>query len=228
MAIQKQTLFVNARIVGRPAGLYAVLVNNGRIESITLGEGQSTEVAPGAEVIDCGRSDGSSLWISPVSLKRELKIELRVVLTQQGMIDWHTHQKLNAVAQHRLHLEKAETAQQALDMVSEALLNPKYSSDPSSNFVGVNMRNGTWPDPEKMCRESLDAISKDRPVFLIFNGYHSMCVNTAGLARCELRVDDYDSGVLLEKEAFDVSNILSKLGEDVLDQWIFEEADHAA
>jgi hypothetical protein len=32
----------------------------------------------------------------------------------------------------------------------------------------------------------------------------------------------------LEKEAFDVSGILSNLGEDVLDQWIFEEAKYAA
>jgi predicted amidohydrolase YtcJ len=144
------------------------------------------------------------------------------------MIDWHTHQKLNAVAQHRLHLESAQSAQQALDMVTAALSDPKYSSAVERNFVGVNLRNGTWPDPEKMCKASLDAISPERPVFLLWNGYHSMCVNTAGLKAVGKNPDEYPDGVLLEKEAFDVSGILSNLGEDVLDQWIFEEAKYAA
>ena len=144
------------------------------------------------------------------------------------MIDWHTHQKLNAVAQHRLHLESAQSAQQALDMVSTALKSPKYSSEPESNFVGVNMRNGTWPDSEKMCRTSLDAISPDRPVFLIFNGYHSVCANTAGLKAAGLEVETYGDGILLEKEAFELSNYLSDLGDETLDRWIFEEAKYAA
>jgi predicted amidohydrolase YtcJ len=144
------------------------------------------------------------------------------------MIDWHTHQKLNAVASHRLHMESAKSAQEALDMVASALQDPRYDSSTELNFVGINMRNGDWPDTERMVRQSLDEISPDRPVFLMFNGYHSMVINSAGMARFGLSVDKYPDGILVEKDAFDISHDLSNVGEDVLDQWIFDEAKYAA
>ena len=144
------------------------------------------------------------------------------------MIDWHTHQKLNAVASHRLHLESATSARMALDMVSQALVDPKYDPSKELNLVGVNMRNGFWPDAELMCRKELDKLSTTRPIYLIWNGYHSMCVNTIGLERAGVKVEDYDDGILVEQDAFRISHDLSNVGEDVLDQWIFDEAKYAA
>ena len=144
------------------------------------------------------------------------------------MIDWHTHQKLNAVASHRLHLESARSAQEALDMVSAALTEATYDPAVEPNFVGINMRNGDWPDANKMARSSLDEIAPDRPVFLLFNGYHSMVINTAGMEAFGLSLEQYPDGILLEKEAFDICDDLSNVGEDVLDQWILDEAKYAA
>ena len=144
------------------------------------------------------------------------------------MIDWHTHQKLNAVASHRLHLESARSAQEALDMVSAALTEAKYDPAVERNFVGINMRNGDWPDADKMVRSSLDEIAPDRPVFLLFNGYHSMVINTAGMEAFGLSLEQYPDGILVEKEAFDICDDLSNVGEDVLDQWILDEAKYAA
>jgi hypothetical protein len=67
MAIQKQTLLINARLVGRPSPLYAVLVTDGRIDKITVGEGPPKDLWGGVEVVDCRQADGSSLFVSPVS-----------------------------------------------------------------------------------------------------------------------------------------------------------------
>lgn len=144
------------------------------------------------------------------------------------MIDWHTHQKLNAVAEHRLPLQSAKSAQQALDMVAAALKDPKYDPNVELNFVGINMRNGDWPDREKMCRASLDAISPDRPVFLMYNGYHSMAINTAGMQAMGVDLKQFPDGCLVEMDAFKISHDLNTVGEDVLDQWVFEEAKYAA
>ena len=66
MAIQKQTLFINARLVGR-SGIFAVLVTDGRIETIVEREGRPKELWGGIELVDCRQADGSSLFISPVS-----------------------------------------------------------------------------------------------------------------------------------------------------------------
>ena len=144
------------------------------------------------------------------------------------MIDWHTHQGLNAVAEHRLHMESARSAKEALEMVAEALEDPRYDPKIELNFVGINMRNAEWTDAHLMTRQSLDKISADRPIFLLFNGYHSMCINTAGMKRTGTSIEQFPDGLLYEKDAFKISHDLSNLGDEVLDKWIAEEAQYAA
>lgn len=73
MAIQKQTLLINARLVGR-AGIFAVLVTDGRIAKIVEGSGPPNELWGGVEVVDCKQADGSSLFISPVSRRGGLGV----------------------------------------------------------------------------------------------------------------------------------------------------------
>ena len=146
----------------------------------------------------------------------------------KGLIDWHTHQRLNAVASHRLDLKTAQSAAEALEMVARALVNPRYDPLIEINLVGVNIRHATWPDVNGLNRRALDEISPDRPVFLMYNGYHSMCVNTVGLAKVGLNVNGYDDGMLYEQESFRVMTDLSNVGEDTLDMWIKQEAIYAA
>jgi hypothetical protein len=144
------------------------------------------------------------------------------------LIDWHTHQKLNAVASHRLDLQSAKSATEALAMVKEALIDPRYDPAEEPNFVALNLRNATWSDSDRLDRHLLDELSLDRPIFLMFNGYHSMCCNTAGLKRFGIKVEDYPDGMLYEKDAFNISHDLSTVSEAVLDQWIDQEAKRAA
>jgi predicted amidohydrolase YtcJ len=135
------------------------------------------------------------------------------------LIDWHVHSKLNALASHRIDLKTAQTAHEALDMVAAALKNPKNDH---FELVGVNMRNGVWPDGEAMCRTNLDKLSSKRPIYLFWNGYHSICSNSIGLERVGHKAEG--NGILVEQEAFEATRKLSAVTDDVLDDWIIEEA----
>jgi predicted amidohydrolase YtcJ len=139
------------------------------------------------------------------------------------LIDWHVHSKLNALATHRIDLKTAQTAREALHMVAEALTNPKYDQ---FELVGVNMRNGVWPDGEAMCRTNLDKLSSKRPIYLFWNGYHSICSNSIGLERVGHKAEG--EGILVEQEAFEATRKLSAVTDDVLDDWIIEEAKTAS
>jgi predicted amidohydrolase YtcJ len=139
------------------------------------------------------------------------------------LIDWHVHSKLTALYTHRLDLKTAKTAQEALDAVTKALLNPRYDR---FELVGVNMRNGVWPDGELMCRESLDKLNSTRPIYLFWNGYHSICCNSIGLERVGHEAEG--AGILVEQEAFEATRKLSAVEENVLDDWIIEEAKTAS
>jgi hypothetical protein len=66
MAIQNDTLLINAHLVGLPQRLYAVLITNGKIRSISPGSGLPEGEWSRAQVVDCKQADGSSLWVSPV------------------------------------------------------------------------------------------------------------------------------------------------------------------
>lgn len=68
MAIQRQTLLINAKLVGQRPSLQAVLVTDGQIEKIVEGDGPPDEQWGGVEVVDCRQADETSLFVSPVSL----------------------------------------------------------------------------------------------------------------------------------------------------------------
>jgi len=139
------------------------------------------------------------------------------------LIDWHVHSKLNALAIHRIDLKTAQTAHEALDMVAQALKDPKYDQ---FELVGVNMRNGVWPDGEAMCRNSLDRLSSTRPIYLFWNGYHSICSNSLGLER--VGHEPEGDGILVEQEAFEATRKLSAVTDEVLDDWIIQEVKTAS
>lgn len=133
---------------------------------------------------------------------------------------------MNALTSHRLDLQSCRSAADVLARVTKALLEPRFDERVERNLVGVNMRTANWPDTSDLNRESLDCISS-RPIFLIYNGYHSMCLNSAAL-----RISGYEPeghlGQLLEQEAFDVTKVLSNVSDEVLDRWVEEEATAAA
>ena len=108
-------------------------------------------------------------------------------------------------------------------MVAQALKDPKYDQ---FELVGVNMRNGVWPDGEAMCRNSLDRLSSTRPIYLFWNGYHSICSNSLGLER--VGHEPEGDGILVEQEAFEATRKLSAVTDEVLDDWIIQEVKTAS
>lgn len=145
----------------------------------------------------------------------------------QSLIDWHTHTKLNALHNHRLNLQTAKTAQEVLDRVAAAIQDPKYEPKYDANFCGINLRNAEWPDPEKLTRLSLDNISTERPIFLFFNGYHSICANSLGLKLGGYEPEGHN-GYLYEGDAFELSRVIGNVDAEAIDKWIMEEAKYAA
>ncbi|WVW78649.1 hypothetical protein I302_100609 [Kwoniella bestiolae CBS 10118] len=203
------TVIRHAPLVGYPEGnLYAVKIIDGVIDSIDE-EVDGKEVngydASSAEVVDL---DGNQ-WLSP------------------SMIDWHVHTKLAALHSNRLNLQSCTSASQILETVKSALLDPKYDPSLEKNMVGINMRNSNWPDEHLLSLQRLDEISPDRPLFLLYNGYHSMWCNSLALV-----AGGYDpqkhSGHLVEQEAFDMFPKLTTAGDEVVDGWILQEGKKAA
>ncbi|WVQ84784.1 hypothetical protein IAT38_006941 [Cryptococcus sp. DSM 104549] len=199
----KTTLFRNAALVGYAEGTtYSVVLKNGKVAAIQETGVESAETAD--EIVDL-----KGEWLSP------------------SMIDWHTHTKLNAFHSHRLDLQTAKSATEVLDRVAAALQDPRYDPEVDANFCGINMRNSDWPDQDKLTRESLDALSAERPVYLFFNGYHSICANSVGLERGGYQPKGHD-GYLYEQEAFAMSRVLGRVDQDVVDKWVMDEAKYAA
>jgi predicted amidohydrolase YtcJ len=95
-------------------------------------------------------------------------------------------------------------------------------------LTGVNMRNGNWTDGHLMVRESLDKLTTTRPVYLFFNGYHSMICNTNGLERVGWTKERCPDGHLKEQDAFAAWGKLSKVEDHVMDKWIIDFAKNAA
>ncbi|GMK56144.1 hypothetical protein CspeluHIS016_0212000 [Cutaneotrichosporon spelunceum] len=194
------TLFTNAKLVGRPAGNYNVLIQDGVVKSITEDDMSLPE---GIETIDL-----KGQWLSP------------------SLIDWHTHFTMNAIASRRLNFYTALSAKEVLEAVRKAINDPAY--DEGGRLVGVNVRVGEWTDLPDLNREALDAISH-KPIVLILNGYHSGVLNTAALAINGLTPEQYPTGVLEEEPAFAMWGKLQETAPtDVVDRWVADEAARAA
>ncbi|OXB38156.1 hypothetical protein LQV05_001242 [Cryptococcus neoformans] len=204
--MSKTTLLRNASLVGYSDNTtYSVLIKDGKVVAIRETDAGDIEVAD--ETIDVKELDSN--WVSP------------------SLIDWHTHTKLNALHNHRLDLQTAKTAQEVLDRVAAAIQDPKYEPKYDANFCGINLRNAEWPDPEKLTRLSLDNISTERPIFLFFNGYHSICANSLGLKLGGYEPEGHN-GYLYEGDAFELSRVIGNVDVEAIDKWIMEEAKYAA
>lgn len=59
-----RTLFLNAQLVGRPAGRYSVLVQGGVI--VSMSRGAILDIEDDMEIVDL-ELEGKQLWLSPVS-----------------------------------------------------------------------------------------------------------------------------------------------------------------
>ncbi|WVW84345.1 hypothetical protein I302_106379 [Kwoniella bestiolae CBS 10118] len=191
----------NVRLIGsKGAGLCNVLVQDGQVKWI----GGVDEIR--GLPVDVEKVDLEGRWLGP------------------SMIDWHVHSKLAAHYNHRVHLETVKSVEEVFARMREALTDPRYDRE---DLIGVDMRNGDWPDNDLMNRVNLDErVSSTRPIFLFYNGYHSVVCNSVGLEKYGEKAEG--SGILLEHDAWPLTHQLGKVGDEVMDGWVQTWAENAA
>jgi predicted amidohydrolase YtcJ len=107
-------------------------------------------------------------------------------------------------------------------------------------LVGQHMRMSDWPDLPSLTRSTLDALTTSYPdlhgslsIVLIFNGFHSLVTNSAGLRRFGFGFDEEvelglaDSGEgnghdghLQETEAFAALGVMNNVDEEEVDEMV--------
>jgi predicted amidohydrolase YtcJ len=109
-----------------------------------------------------------------------------------GFTDSHTHFPTWAVAQHEVKLDGCASLDEALERIRTA-------DAPGEWLRGYGWRSGDWPGGRDPTKEDLDAITGGRPAALIAKDYHSLWLNTAGLARADGDLDVH--GGVVERDA---------------------------
>lgn len=212
------TLFKNARLVDKE-GTFDVLISQGTIVSIRLSTPSpqpTASISASTETIDLG----SKYFIAP------------------SLVDHHVHFSAWTLNKSRLDLSTAKSAKQAVQLVKERL-EQEEGQDEKEPFVardfrvgespitvlvprvnalmsGTRVAIGEWPDIEDMTKETLDAISSERPIALISGDLHSIWLNTPGLLFVGAEPTK-ETGVLFEKTAFNALNKVNDIPAGKLD-----------
>jgi predicted amidohydrolase YtcJ len=96
-----------------------------------------------------------------------------------GFVDSHVHFPTWAVAQRQVRLEGTQSLDDVLARVGAAL--PEARS--GGWLRGLGWRDEEWQPHALPTKEALDAVTGDVPTALIARDYHSLWLNSAGLAR---------------------------------------------
>ena len=126
-----------------------------------------------------------------------------------GFTDSHVHFPTWSIAQRQVRLEGTATIEEALERVRTAV--PDVQS--GRWLRGLGWRSGDWSPASEPTREQLDAVTGDVPTALMARDYHSLWLNSAGLARADgdlavaggvVEVDERGepTGVLREESAW--------------------------
>jgi predicted amidohydrolase YtcJ len=95
-----------------------------------------------------------------------------------GFSDAHVHFPSWALAQREVRLEGAASLEEALARVETAVA----AAEPGRWLRGRGWRSGDWSPEVEPTRQGLDAVTGDTPTALTARDYHSLWINTAGLA----------------------------------------------
>ncbi|HEU5066115.1 MAG TPA: amidohydrolase [Gaiellaceae bacterium] len=95
-----------------------------------------------------------------------------------GFTDAHVHFPSWALAQREVRLEDTASLEEALTRVETAAA----AAEPGRWLRGRGWRSGDWSPEVEPTRQALDAVTGGRPTALMARDYHSLWLNTAGLA----------------------------------------------
>jgi predicted amidohydrolase YtcJ len=96
-----------------------------------------------------------------------------------GLNDAHVHFPTWSLAQRQVRLAGAATLEETLERVAAALADV----EPGRWLRGMGWRSGDWDPATEPTKEALDRITGDVPTALMARDYHSLWLNSAGLAR---------------------------------------------
>jgi predicted amidohydrolase YtcJ len=96
-----------------------------------------------------------------------------------GFNDAHVHFPTWSLAQRQVRLEGTRTLDEALDRVAAAAKH----AEPGRWLRGMGWRSGDWSPATEPTKEALDRVTGGVPTALMARDYHSLWLNSAGLAR---------------------------------------------
>lgn len=120
-----------------------------------------------------------------------------------GFTDAHVHFPSWALARRQIRLEHARSLEEALGIVREAA----RDAVPGAWLRGLGWRDADWSPAVAPTKEALDTVSGDIPVALLAHDYHSLWLNSAGLAVAEGDLE-VSGGVVERDESGEPTGVL--------------------
>ncbi|MFC7789657.1 amidohydrolase family protein [Microbacterium sp. MAHUQ-60] len=169
---------------------------------ILIRAGLIADIAPTGNLrVAAETLDGDGMWVIP------------------GLWDHHVHTVQWALNAQRVQLGASTSPAEAARLVADAV------ALPDGRVVGAGFRDGLWA--ERPSRALLDAMTGERPVYLINADVHSVWLNSAALRREGFEGID-DDGMLREEDAFEISRRLNATDDATADAAIRTAAQRAA
>src|SRR5215218_2509631 len=166
-----------------------LLLERGTIHTLAAGTGPAARLAIAGGRVVAEAAPGA----------RRVDLEGHCVLP--GFNDAHVHFPTWSMAQRQVRLEGAGSLDEALARVADAL-----PSVPAGGWLrGLGWRDSAWTVPPS--RAALDEIAPSTPVVLTSRDYHTLWVNSAGLARAGGDLEA-DGGVVKRDERGEPTGLL--------------------
>jgi predicted amidohydrolase YtcJ len=149
-----------------------VILDNGVIHTLEPSMATARALAIAGERIAGGVGTHETALASPE------RVDLGGRCVVPGFNDAHVHFPTWAAAQREVRLEGTASLEEALARVETAVA----ETEPGRWLRGRGWRSGDWSQEVEPTRQALDAVTGDTPTALMARDYHSLWLNTAGLA----------------------------------------------
>jgi predicted amidohydrolase YtcJ len=149
-----------------------VILENGTIRTMDASIPVARAVAIAGDRVAGGVGTHETALASPD------RVDLGGRCVLPGFSDAHVHFASWALAQREVRLEGTASLEEALVRVETAVA----TMEPGRWLRGRGWRSGDWSPEVEPTRQALDAVTGDTPTALMARDYHSLWLNTAGLA----------------------------------------------
>jgi predicted amidohydrolase YtcJ len=150
-----------------------VILENGVIRTMDPSLPRAGALAIAGDRIAGGIGTHEAALVSPE------RVDLHGRCVMPGFSDSHVHFPTWSLVQHEVRLEDAESLDETLSRVAAAV----ESVTPGRWLRGFGWRSGEWSPAVEPTKEALDAVTGEVPVALMAKDYHSLWLNSVGLAR---------------------------------------------